>query len=346
MQRLTLTAPIVPYSSYGILAIRYARAIEHITGAYVSIRAISVSEAFGCNVPPDIRQRFVQGPQPEEWELLMHPPNSFCPTPGKKTAMLTMWEATRLPPYGVEFLNKADLVIVPTSWNASCFSACGVETEIRTMPLGVDPELFQWRPYPAGLNDLVVFGAAGRMAHGGVRKGINEVIQAFQKAFPTAKDVRLHVKAFPDCPVTQVDDPRIVVTRAHLSDAQLASWLQNIHVFVSAARAEGWGLFQHEAMALGRAVMTVNFGGVREFFRPDLGYEVEYRLKPAKLAYEGCGHWAEPDEDSMIDQMRNVYLDRTGAIAKGARAAAHIAPLTWDNSGARLVAMLRECGAL
>lgn len=344
--RLTLTAPIVPYSSYGILAIRYARAIERITGAYVSIRAISVSEAFGCNVPPDIRQRFVNGPQPEEWELLMHPPNSFCPTPGKKTAMLTMYESTRLPPYGVEFLNKASLVIVPTSWNASCFSACGVETEIRTLPLGVDPELFQWRHFPASIDDLVVFGTAGRMAHGGVRKGINEVIQAFQKAFPTAKDVRLHVKAFPDCPVIELNDPRIIVTRAYFSDQQFANWIQHIHVFVSAARAEGWGLIQHESLAMGRPVMTVNFGGVREFFRPDFGYEVEYRLRPAQMAYAGCGHWAEPDEDSMVEQMRRIYLNKVEAIAKGARAAAYIAPLTWANSEMRLVAMLRECGAL
>lgn len=346
MKRLTLTAAIHPYTGYGLHAIQLVRQIERLTSTYMSIRTTSVSEAFGAKVPADIRSRIVAGPQPEDWELLLHPPNNFCPTPGKRTAWLTMHESTRLPPMGANLLNRAEVVIVPNDWNASCFSACGVDRPIRVVPLGINEEAFHWRPLPDYINGLCVFGTAGRMAHGGVRKGINEVIDLFQQAFPIARDVRLKVKCFGDCPVTKVEDDRIELVQGFLTEEQMAEWYCGLHCFVSAAKAEGWGLHQNEALATGRPVISIKFGGTQEFFDQSVGWEIPWRLEPGHGTYEGCGCWAEPDETAIIEAMREVYSNRTEAACRGARAVEKVKHLTWENHAKRLIAVLEEFGVL
>ncbi len=169
-----------------------------------------------------------------------------------------------------------------------------MQRPIEVVPLGINQDVFRYRPFNGEFPEVLTFGAAGRMAHGGVRKGINEVIAAFLAAFPKKiKDVRLRVKCFPDCPVSKVKDPRIEIVQACLSDAQLADWFGSLNCFVSAARAEGWGLMQHQSMSMGRPVASVKFGGVTEFFDERVGYALPFTLEPAKLAYAGCGHWAD-----------------------------------------------------
>lgn len=346
MKRITFVGPINSYTGYGLHSLQIIRDIERLAGAYVSVRTLSKSEAFGAKVPVDISGRFVLQPQPEDWEVLLHPPD-FLPTPGKKTAYFTMWETTKLPPQCATLINKANVTIVPCHWNATILSACGVTTPIRVVPLGVHEKIFHWKRYPEE-DAPFTFGAAGRMAHGGVRKGINEVIEAFRKAFPpSVTNVRLKIKCFPDCPVHKIPDSRIEITQAYLSDEQMADWYASLNVFVSAARGEGWGLMQHQAMACGRPVMSVNFGGVTEFFDPELGFSLPFDYELAGGSYKGCGHWAVAREKDMIQLMRDaVEMDRNTHINKGMFAALAVKHLTWDNHSRQLVKVLEEFGAL
>lgn len=339
--RITVLAPINTFTGYGLHAVQIIRDLSKF--AHVSVRSIVTSELFGAKVPPDIQKKFVQEPQPEPWEVLLHPPN-FMPTHGKKTAYFSMWESTKLPTQASYFLNRASVVVVPCKWNETLFSASGVTAPIRVVPLGINTHIFGYRPRPE--NTPVTFGAAGRMAHGGVRKGINEVIDCFLRAFPTEQDVRLKIKCFPDCDVKHVKDPRVQITQAHLSEMQLADWFGSLSCFVSAARGEGWGLMQHQAMAMGRPVITVNFGGVTEFFRSDLGYAVDYKLEQASGHYAGCGHWALPDFEHVEHLMRRVYENPMEAETKGFLASQHVAPLSWEHSNGKLAEVLHEFGAL
>lgn len=342
--RLTFAGDINSFTGYGKHAIQIVRDLSRLTGAHVSVRPLSHSEAFGSRIPIDIVSQFVNCIQPEPWELLLHPPN-FAPTPGKNTAYFSMWETTKLPPMAVQFLNQAKVVIVPSQWNASCFSACGVTAPIRVAQLGIDPEVFYYRsksPSPK-----CIFGAAGRLAHGGIRKGVNDVIDLFQRAFPKEQDVELWVKAFPDCDIKSVtNDPRIKVTQAYLTDPVLADWFAGLDCFVSAARGEGWGLMQHQAMAVGRPVISTLFGGLTEYFNVNVGYVAEHVLEPARFAYEGCGHWAVPVDQSMIGLMQRVYYQRFESMEKGAKASIALQHLTWDNANRQLVTILKEFGAL
>jgi len=343
MKRLTFVAGINAYTGYGMHAIQIARDVERLAGAYVGVRAVSRSEAFGAVIPDDIKCRFVNGVQPEDWELLLHPPN-FVPTPGKRTVYFTMHETTKLPPMGLQMLNKADVVVVPCHFNADTFSACGVTPPIRVVPLGIKPEIFRWHPFGSG---DIIFGAAGRMAHGGVRKGLRDVIAAFKKAFPRRTiGVRLNIKCYPDCGIEPEDDPRIHITAAHLSERQLAEWFSALTAFVSVARGEGWGLMQQQAMAIGRPLISPRWAGVAEFFDHRFGVVLPHKLEPAQAAYEGQGHWAETSMDDLVSAMRWVRANHGAMPEIGAAAAAHAGQFTWERSNQQLVNVLREFGAL
>lgn len=346
MKRLTLIGDINGFTGYGMHAIQIVRDLEAMTGVYISIRAASRCEAFGATIPKDIVKRLVTGVQPEPWELLLHPPN-FKPTPGKQTAYFTMHETTKLPAMGPHLLNAADVVIVPCQFNADTFSACGVTKPIRVVPLGINTEAFNWKPFP--VDDRCVFGAAGRMAHGGVRKGLVDVVYAFKRAFGRkVKDVALKVKCYPDCPVAKADtkDPRIEIMPAHLPEEALAQWFESLTCFVSVARGEGWGLMQQQAMATGRPLLSPKFGGVREFFDETCGFVLPHKLEPAKAAYEGQGHWAEVSDDDLISAMRLVYNRQSFMPEIGAQAAKRAAMFSWRASNEQLVSVLQEFGAL
>lgn len=344
MKRITLLAGIAPHTSYGLHAIQMVRDLERLVGVHVAIRPINViSEWNGVKIPADILARVVSGVQPEPWEILLSPP-MVGPTPGKKTAFVTMHESTRLGHNAVALLNSATVVIVPSAWNASCFDASGVRAPMRIVPLGVNTSVFNFRPYPKATAGLCVFGTAGRSRSGGApRKGVGDVIDAFCKAFPTEQDVRLHIKCYEDdIPIAM--DARIKIVDRYLTEQEMAEWFANIHCFVSGAKAEGWGLFQHQALACGRPLISVRYGGVSEFFDRQCGYPVEYTLHPAEGVYEGL--WAYPSTDDLIAQMRRVYLNQQEAIEKGMVGAENVKGLSWDNSCLDLAAVLEEFGAI
>lgn len=262
------------------------------------------------------------------------------------TAMMTMWETTRLrsknPQYkdAIALLNQARVVIVPCSWNATVFSANGINTPIRIAPLCSDTRIF--RPAPNDVSGILTFGTAGRIVGGGTRKGLDLVVEAFRLAFPREKDVRLRVKCFPSDPPIKADDSRIHICNRCLPIADLKAWYDSLNVYVSASKSEGWGRHQHEAMCCGRPLIGVNFGGVCEFFNEDNGYAVDWTMTPGEGVYETMGHYATPNFDSLVDQMRAVYLDRETLAQKIPLAVESAHRFTVQHSVDRILAALRE----
>lgn len=306
MQRVTVTTHLNSFTGYGQLSNEVIRGLVH-KGYDVNVRAVAKSEPFGSRIPVDILARCVARPQQEPWEILIHPPD-FAPTPGKKTAYFTMWETARITPAAKTFLNQADLILTPSAWNAACFSAAGIDKPIRIVPLGVDPSIYRYQRLPE--SEPFIFGAAGRTAHGGARKGIDDVIEAFSQAFPAgepgSRRFRLKVKLFPDCEAKDPQDDRIEFIRGFLPEEKMVEWLASIHCFVSAARGEGWGLLQHQAMAIGRPVIAPKYGGLAEFMTDENSFPVPFKLVPSGRFYKGCGVWAEVDVGDLVNMMLTV----------------------------------------
>lgn len=205
----------------------------------------------------------------------------------------------------------------------------------------MDEETFYVRREPP--RNQCVFGAAGNShISGRTRKGLDDVIKAFQIAFPKERDVVLRIKTLPNSQVIDFDDSRIQVFKGYLSQNQLAEWYSSLTCFVSAAKAEAWGLMQHQAMAVGRPVIACNYGGLREFFDSTVGYCVDYDLEPADERYMGLGIRAQPRVESLVEQMRRVYRNMGEAAHIGTLANKRAHQYTWRRANQRLLAIVKS----
>lgn len=346
--RIVIRAELCQWVGYGDHLRLMVAALESF-GYDIAIRPNAIHEHLEGRkflVPPLLRKNIVQKVQPEEWEVLLSAPHQR-PTPGKRTVWFTMYECTKLPQHYVANLNLADMVVVPCDWNAHCFKASGVTRPIRVSHLGQDPNVYYYRPMD--MDGKCVFGVAGRLRHGGTRKGVNEAVRVFSKAFPNESDVELRIKSFPDDTLDELPkDNRIGVIKDYISDFQMAEWLGSLTCFVSLAKAEGWGAIQHQAMACGRPVIGSIYSGTEMFMTRENCFAVDYELgePPAKNYYDGHGYWAVPDEMSAIEQMHRVYLDRRLCKEKGGLASIDMSSKTHLHSNRVLESILKEFGVV
>lgn len=338
MKRAILRGVVDGWSSYSFHLLRI---IEGLSKLGYDVNTVPITFAKKGPISRVAFESLVHKQQFDEWEMIVHCP-SFSPQGGKKIAFNTMWETSRLNRNALLNLNQAEVVIVPSVFNQCSFNAQGVNRPIFKVPLGIDTGFFHYRQPER--KDVYSFGVAGRTEAGGCRKGFEDVVAAFAKAFPKrVKDVELVVKCYPEDPDISFDDPRIRVVKQFWDRKSLSEWYAGLDCFVSASKGEGWGLMQHEAMATGRSVIAVPFGGITEFFDDSVGYPVEFDLEPSKGHYENGGMWAVPRMDSLVDRMREVHSRRGND--KELRASQRGMSLDWDNSNKKLAATMRSIGA-
>ena len=342
-KRFVIRARFDGYTGYGLHAQEIVKDLGRF-GHDFGVVPIEAAQDPEAPIDSSVAKLFGSAYKNCKWELLLHPPN-ISPSSQVSTIYFTMWETTQLSNEGLKNIQQADAVIVPSEWNASCFSAQGIRSPIFICPLGVDPKLFRYHQMEG--DDLCVFGTAGNLAISGrTRKGIDEAVAAFKSAFPIEQDVRLRIKTLSNDEVINFHDKRIELTQRCLTQAELADWYAGLTCYVSASKSEAWGLMQQQAMAVGRPVIGCHFGGMREFFDEEVGYCVAYSLKPADERYARLGLWAEPSKKSLVEQMRRVYENRKEVAEMGGKASARAHQFTWTSSSRRLEQILQEVGAL
>lgn len=261
-------------------------------------------------LPPEV-SKLLTKPVPKEGFRLLVCPFKWIPDNLRfGDTLLTMWESTRLDPEIVAVINqRAERVIVPSSWCATVFSANGVTTPIHIVPLSVDTEVF--KPMSMEKSGAVTFGAAGRLAHGGKRKGIEDVIEAFGLAFPKGDEkAKLKLKLFDDCYIPETKDPRIEVIAGVMSDGGMAGFYNSLDCFVCASKAEGWGLHAHEALACGTPVLAPRYSGLADIE----GCEwISFEMVEASEGYSG--HWCQPSVGGLSLHMNATPQKKTDRTA-------------------------------
>lgn len=345
-RRLTIRAHIGAYTGYHAMLNGFFQALTR-RGVFVSIRKIAIDEQWGKHsaISKELRSQIVECRQPEPFELLMAPPFE-SPTPDRKTIAYTMYESSELPPKFVNNLNGSELVIVPCSWCAESFAESGVRVPIEVVSLGYDPAVF--KPSPIRMDGPLVFGVAGRTKHCSRRKSIQEAIDLFLKTFPTDEGVRLHVKVHPDDDAKSTDH-RVKIFKHHFEPYELAHWIHGLTAFITLSRGEGFGLWPLQCMASGRPVIGAKFSGQADFMNEANSFVVKHRVVDAvsgESNVEYLGQWADLDYKSAAQHMLSIRKHRAMAAEIGEVAAKWVAPMTWDASADKLIAILEKVGAL
>lgn len=298
------------YAFHGEYAIRGLRK----RGWEVAVVPIN-REAWKVVLPRDIAEvTYKTPPWVGDIEFIIYPAK-VAPWNKHLTVWKTMWETTRMPQNWVPNLNGCLEVMVPTVMGASLFSAQGVTSPLTVVPMGIKTDVF--KPQPFVDRSTVVYGTSGITSHGWPRKGFDEVLEAFEKAFPVEAedDVELWCKCYPGDPLPpglrNHKDKRIKVTEGRWTDEKLAKWYEEIDVFVCASKGEGWGLMPHEAGAVGRPSIVPLWLGFSGFLNESNCYPVAFDLVEASGdTYSGHGHWVSPSVDSIAGKMMEFYAFR------------------------------------
>jgi glycosyltransferase involved in cell wall biosynthesis len=119
-----------------------------------------------------------------------------------------------------------------------------------------------------------------------------------------------------------------------LSAARMAELYRSADCFVLPTRGEGWGMPILEAMACGVPAITTAWSAPTAFVNAQNGYLLPFRMQPADQhqRYLRGAQWAEPNQDTLTDLLRQVAGNPTERIAKGQQAAQDAFGWTWERA--------------
>lgn len=242
----------------------------------------------------------------------------------------TVWESTRLPGYFVDrLIENFDYVWVVTEWHKKVLSEQGYpESRIHVVNEAVDADFVpakfdpNFADYKDGRFKFTIFGRWD------FRKSIPEIIETFLKEFKKDEPVDL---------VMSVDNP-YAVDGMHSTEERLEKYgfiderlkvkhfvkrheyikyIQNGHVMITCARAEGWNIPLIESIAAGTPALFTDYGAQLEFAAgtgipvniegmvPCLSGDT-YNVQ-ALAGTEVPGYYAQPDYEDLGRKMRYAY---------------------------------------
>lgn len=118
--------------------------------------------------------------------------------------------------------------------------------------------------------------------------------------------------------------PKIHFLHGNMKKEEVAALFNhnNVKMYVSATRGEGYGLPLIEAAATGLPIVATGWSGHLEFLDKELFGAVDYELveistnKIDDRVFKEGFRWADPDEDSFKQQCRNTYENYSQAKEK------------------------------
>ena len=255
---------------------------------------------------------------PEHWPALI----KQYKKEGIEIIGMTVWETDKLDDRWVDWINQVDRVLVPCKWNKEVFQKCGI-----IKPIGAIPHIFKPLPKKTGSikgidKDDFIFYTIGQWTS---RKGIDDTIRAYLKAFTNKDKTCLVVKAFKSSyaeeeklvlrnyingVMKEFKNPAKVIFLSYELTREEIAALHNLgHCYVTLCKAEGWGLGIFDAAGMGNPVVCTGYGGQLDFLKRHL---VPYNLVSVEGMswipwYNPSQHWAEPKLEEAAKILKTIF---------------------------------------
>jgi glycosyltransferase involved in cell wall biosynthesis len=250
----------------------------------------------------------------------------------------TVWETEQLPNQWATLCNKMDEIWVPSQWNVKVFKESGVTVPVYKVPHVISiPDMSDMKPITIGADrDTYVFYSILQWIE---RKGATSLLKAYLTEFNSDENVCLALKAYrlntsgKEQEIIKQDIGRIKKALNlkefppifFFGNLLPAEYMKGFHsrgdCFVSAHRAEGWGICPAEAMSLGKPVIATGYSGNLEFMNEENSFLVRCQRTPVFNmlfpAYHGRMTWGDPDIMHLRKLMRYCYENQKEAKAKG-----------------------------
>ncbi|AEM56825.1 hypothetical protein HISP_06195 [Haloarcula hispanica N601] len=163
-------------------------------------------------------------------------------------------------------LDAADRIVVVDQEAYEMYADLVDESKLRTIPLGVDPDVFEYSE-PDDSHELVAIGSLRE------RKGYDILIEALDQIQQEYPEVQLHV--FGDGPqedelvaqVKHLDLDENVTFHGYVDQSIVREHLSRARAFVHPSRSEGFSMVRLEAMSTGCPVVVTNVSGANEMVR-------------------------------------------------------------------------------
>ena len=285
-----------------------------------------------------------RSPHPTGPELVIsqHYPVHVPERAGDVPVAILFWEESLLPAPTIALLGRHfRAVVAPTGFVRDALIESGLRIPVRVIPPAVRLEPFaaQRAVREAVLADpvhrVLPEGAAHRFLHVSScfpRKGVDVLLRAWQRAFRAGDPVRLTIKGFPN-PHNEVAamlaslreaDPGLAPVELIDRDLDLAGLLAlyaDADTMVLPTRGEGFNLPAAEALSAGLRLIVTGRGGHTEFCGdangPHPGVRLlRYRPAPSQSHVATPNSlWLEPDEDDLVDGLREALQPGMDAVA-------------------------------
>jgi len=270
-----------------------------------------------------------------------------------------IFEYTNIPKSYIEILNKMDMVFTPSEWGVDVLKNNGLTVPAHNIPGGVDHEIFNSKNRKPDTKKF-------RFIHVGkkeVRKGTAKIIQAFVKAFPNDRRVRLslfihniHIPGFNSTEfvggvLRDFEGGKYISAMSRIDTYDFVDDIVSVynehHAAVFATAAEGIGLPILESMACGIPTITAVNSAMIDYANDENSitirdYQEEPVYDPHFFPVSGeRGTWKAPSMDDVSNKMRWVYDNYDKAKEIGIRGEEWVSKnYSWDLSAKKFAKLL------
>ena len=260
-----------------------------------------------------------------------------------------IFELNKFTDLELHHLNSVDRLFVCSEWAKQVCIDNGITVPVSVVPLGVDTSVFKrdenmvnHRAY--WTRDKTVFINVGKWE---VRKGHNELLEAFNKAFTPEDDVELWMinhnpfigrenEAWKTKYLASNMGGSVRILPRVNSQMELAAVFNSVDFGVFPAHAEGWNLEPLELMACGVPSIVTNYSGHTEYLNATNSFLVEPDgMESAQDGkwFHGQGEWCTFDVDKLVDAMKAAHeYKQSGSKSLEEGMKATVEKFTWANT--------------